>query len=298
MFCVVGADGFLGTEFIKLVLEKSEEKILALNHVAAVFPDSDRLENMSFELSDIQSAKAAAKALSHYTDIKILYLACVHNPDAIKRNPELAGHINTVCYEACLDELKGLDITKFIYASSDTVYGENRYGRPFLETDPLEPVNIYGTQKKAAEKITLSHGYSLVRLPYMSGESKTPRKKHFFDMLEDDLSAGRPIKMFTDYVRSCLSYAQSAEYIFRIFQSGTDERIINVCSDVPTDKYRIGLLIADYCGASHELVEACTSSDLGIFDEYRANILTMDNSLMKKIIGCDDKIELFYRKEN
>jgi len=298
LYCIVGADGFLGTEFLNCVLRNSSEFILAINHVGGVYPDSDRIRNLPFELSDEITARRVAEELSAYTDIKILHLACVHHPDVIKQNPERAGYLNTVCYEAFLEDLKGLDITKFIYASSDTVYGENRFDRPFRETDELMPVNIYGSQKKAAEEITLRHGFDVVRLPYMSGASATPRKKHFFDTLAENLRSGREISMLTDYVRSSLSYAQAADLIFRIFESGTEERIINVCADFPTDKYTIGLLIARWCGAPESLVKAVTSAELGIFDEYRANILTMDNSLMKRIIGCNEPIILNYGKEN
>lgn len=297
MYCIIGADGFLGSEFLDCVLKNSSEKILAFNHERGIYPDSERLKNSAFELSDNASAENAAKLLGEYNNIKILHLACVHNPDAIKNNPKRAEYINTVCYGSFLDKLSGLDISAFLYASSDTVYGENRYGRPFREDDELKPVNIYGSQKVAAEKITLDHGFGVIRLPYMSGESHTPRKIHFFDMLTRDLSEGKPIEMLTDYVRSCLSYSQAAELVFKIFESGTTEKIINVCADSPTDKYTIGLMAADYCGAPHGLVHAVTSSELGIFDEYRANILTMDNSLMKRVTAYNEPIELNYKKK-
>lgn len=297
IFCVFGADGFLGAEFLNVVINSTNEKIISFNHECGIFRDSDRIRNYKFELSDENSFSMAAEILKSCSNIKILHLACVHNPDAIKNNPTRAEYINTVCYGKFLDKLSGLDIKKFIYASSDTVYGENRYGRPFREYDELKPVNIYGSQKVAAEKITLDHGYCVVRLPYMSGESATPRKKHFFDILTDDLTSGKPIEMLTDYVRSCLSYSQSAELIYKIFETNTEEKIINVCADSPTDKYTIGLMAADYCGASHDLVHAVTSKELGIFDEYRANILTMDNSLMRSIIKITDPIELYYKKK-
>ncbi len=285
MFCIVGADGFFGSYFIRHIMESCSEKIVALNHNSPVFPDSPQLINVNFELSDNDSIKNAAQILSHYNNIKILFLAAVHNPDIVKINPERALYINTVCYENFLLEIKGLDIKKLFFASSDTAYGESTNNFVFTEKDIPAPVNIYGEQKLLGEKITLKHGYQIIRYSYLCGPSLTNRKKHFFDTITDTISGGENIYLFTDWKRPALCYKTAAEITNKLFEAEADEKIINVCSDTSLTKYEIGLKIAEHNHLKKELIIPVTKNELNIFTEKRADDIYMDNSLLKKLLN-------------
>jgi nucleoside-diphosphate-sugar epimerase len=48
------------------------------------------------------------------------------------------------------------NVRKVIYVSSVAVAGPSRIGRPVVETDPPNPVSIYGHSKAAGEKVALS----------------------------------------------------------------------------------------------------------------------------------------------
>lgn len=284
MFCVIGADGFLGSYFIRHILENSDEKIAALNHKEAVFPDSAQLTNMIFELSDEKSIKKAADLLSDFTDIKILFLAAVHNPDIVKKDPDNALYINTVCYNRFLESIKELDVTKLYYASSDTVYGESIDGYSFTEKDTPAPVNIYGEQKLQAEKITLKHGFSVIRYSALCGVSLTSRKNHFCDMVVNSVSEGKEFFLLTDWRRPALSYKDAAEITYRLFCKDISENIINICSDRIYSKYEIGLKLCEHGNFSKELLVPATKDELGVFSENRADDIYMDNSLIKSLL--------------
>ncbi len=293
MFCVAGADGFFGTYYISMLLRRTGSKILALNHSSPVFPDSERLTNVSFELSDAESRRRAAAALKDCRDINILFLASVHNPDIVRRDPERALHINTECYESFLEAVKELDIRRLIYASSDTVYGESTDGRAFSEKDAAVPVNIYGEQKLKAERITLDRGFSVVRYSYMLGPSLTARKKHFYDTVRDSLAEGEKFPLLTDWIRPAVSYTSASDITYRLFTSDKNEKIVNVCGDTLYSKYDIGLKIAEKDSLDSSLLVAATKKELGIFTEKRADTLSMDNSLLKAITG-EDFIDLVF----
>ena len=284
MFCVVGADGFLGSYFVRHIMENSNEKIIALNHREAVFPDSKQLINSDFELSDEKSIKNAASLLSDFSNIKILFLAAVHNPDIVKKDPDAALYINTVCYNKFLESIKELDIKKLYYASSDTVYGESLDSYSFTEKDIPTPVNIYGEQKLGAEKITLGHGFSVIRYSALCGISLTPRKNHFCDMVVNSINGGKEFFLLTDWRRHALSYKDAADITYRLFSKNIEEKIINVCSDRIYSKYEIGLKLCEHGNFDKNLLIPATKEELGVFSEKRADDIYMDNSLLKKIL--------------
>lgn len=288
MYCIAGADGFFGA-YILRYLRSRGESVVALNHRDAVFPDSDGLINMRFELTSRGDLDALHALLKGKRDIRIVYLIAAHSPDFVKAQPEKALYINSRAYEDFLTKLSDCDITRLYYASSDTVYGENKDDTPFTETSPLSPVNLYGEHKIRAEEITLGYGFSVARFSYMFAPSLT-HKKHFFDTLTDKLTAGESIRMFTDYIRSALLYPDAAEYLCRLADTDTNERIVNICADAPTSKYDIGLYAARTCGADPALVVPCLSSESGVFTERRAGRLTMSNERLKRILGTDAPI--------
>lgn len=288
MYCIAGADGFFGA-YIQRYLINAGESVLALNHGEAVFPDSPLVENRRFELTSAGDLRALADRLRKADDIRVIYLIAAHAPDFVKANPERAFYINSEAYRDFLTALSSCAVTKLYYASSDTVYGENRGEAPFTEDMPPAPINLYGEHKAEAERITLENGFSAVRFSYMFAPSLT-HKKHFFDTLTDKLQNGEPIRMFTDYIRSSLLYSDAAEYLCRLAASGSDERIVNICGDDPTSKYDIGLYAAKRVGADRRLVVPCLSTETGVFTERRAGTLTMSNGKLKKILGTDAPI--------
>lgn len=292
MICIVGADGFFGSYLQKYIISLPyNEHILSLNHSSAVFSDTENKTDVLFELHDSESVKRAAELISSYDDIKIIFLASVHNPDIVKKDPEKAEYINTVCYENFLKSISGADIKKLIYASSDTVYGESIDGYVFSEKDTPSPINIYGKQKLLAEEITKKYGYSVARYSYMCSPSLTSRKKHFFDDIASKLKNGEKVYMLTDWVRSALSYKTAAEITYNYLVKDTEEDTVNICADKAVSKYDIGLLIADFTGSDTDLVIPCTKKDLGIFSEKRADDIIMSNALSKRLsIAKDTKL--------
>ncbi len=284
MICIVGADGFFGSYMQKHILTHNEdEDIICFNHSEIPFSASKRVLNERFELWDKSSIENAARVLSSYEDIKILFLASVHNPDAVKKDPDGAQYINTVCYENFLKEISSLSIRRLIYASSDTVYGESTDGYLFTEKDSPSPINIYGRQKLMAEEITYKYSHTAARFSYMYAPSLLSRKKHFFDEVTDKLRRGEKIYMLTDWVRSALTYQSAAEITYNLLLSESEEKTVNICGNFPLSKYDIGLKAAKSVGCDNSLVVPATKKELNIFTEKRADEILMSNSLAKRI---------------
>lgn len=291
MYCIAGADGFLGAYLQRELLAKGET-VVALNHNAPVFPDGDNLYNLPFELTDKASMDAAEALLRRFDDIRMFYTIAVHAPDKVEADTDFAHYINHVLYADFLHKLSGCDITRLYYASTDNVYGESRNGKVFTEEDAPAPINAYGEQKAEAERITREQGFSVARFSYMFGPSLT-HKPHFFDVITQKLKAGLPVDMFTDFIRSSLSYPTAAHCLVRLTEADAKERVFNVCADKPTSKYDIGLFAADYCGADRSLVIPARGLDSGLFTAARAPSIVMSNARLKHAVGDASPIPSF-----
>ena len=153
----------------------------------------------------------------------------------------------------------------------------------------MNPVNIYGRNKAAAEAITIYSGRNVVRYPFLIAKSLSPNKKHFFDKIVDKLSNGEKVEMFEDSLRSSLDFDTAAELLIELCEKKEAvPNIVNICGDDDLSKYDVGLMIAEKYGFDKKLVVPISiESENSFFKTPRANSTLMDNSLLKSILNLE-----------
>lgn len=136
---LIGANGQLGTDIVKVFSKDSFFKILPLTR----------------EDIDVTDAKRTEKVLTSLNPDIIINTAAYHRVDEVEDNPEKAYFVNSVAQQrlAQLCESNGWTL---VYISTDYVYGLDGATRkkPYRETDAPGPVNIYGLSKLAGEYVT------------------------------------------------------------------------------------------------------------------------------------------------
>ncbi len=105
--------------------------------------------------------------------------------DLAESEPELAARVNAAAPAVLAEEARRLDAV-LVHYSTDYVFRGNRRGR-YRETDPPDPVNVYGATKLAGEAAVRTHERHLIlRTSWLF----SPRPRNFLStMLE--LAAGR-----------------------------------------------------------------------------------------------------------
>ncbi len=288
MILIVGC-GFLGSHLLKYVFSQTNESVLAtVRNIDSIIP-LEGTEYMRCDVTDRKDLTALAEKCGN-EPLTVFYFAACHNVDYVYENPDKARNINVEALKNFLDTVP--NIKKFFFASTDCVYGEGKYLKEkFSEISPLSPVNEYGRQKLEAETVVLSHGYTVLRLPFMVGPSLTA-KPHFYDNICSTLLAGETIEMIDGMKRSVLSYRQTAELIYSLSVLSEDmPRIVNVCSDTKLSKYEIGCILAKKLKVSMDLVKSISEEEgTKFFKDTRASYTVMDNSLLKSLLGLK-KIE-------
>ena len=281
--------GIFGRHLLR-ALPQDGETIVAVNAHTLQLPPSDHVVH---RVCDVRSAQDLADLASFCAGepLTVFYFAAMHNIDAVFADPAAAYAVNVDGLRAFLS--CGLSIRKLFFASTDCVYGENDAAHPlFAEGDPLRPVNVYGAQKAEAEGIVRSHGFTVLRFPFLFGPSLC-EKPNFYDSSVQKLRSGTPIEMIDGMTRSALSYRTAAELLVRLSQLPLPAGdTINVCGDRGCGKYEIGLMLAEKTGCPASLVHKLSMKEgERFFKDKRADCACMDNTKLKRLLGLQS-IEL------
>ena len=290
MYAVIGANGYLGSYLVKAILEETDERIIGTKTTLSGVEDTERIHWEACDVSDPESTSRLLDFLRAEKNVKIIYLAAYHHPDKVQKNPVYAWNINVTCLSAFINQARFAK--SIFYASTDSVYGDSINGHRFVETDPLNPANIYGHNKCAAEAVVIHAGFNVVRFPFLISPGIT--KKHFYDVIADSIRAGQPFEMSEDSYRSSLSFENAGRLLIRLMElPGPVPPIINICGDRDLSKYDVGLMIADQCGVSRDLIiPVSVAKAQENFETARAKSTLMDNSLCKKLLGLSS-IDIF-----
>lgn len=284
MILVVGS-GFLGSYVLKRFSQCTDEKILGTYRNEANIPAVAGVDFIKCDVTDKNdllnlSEKCRGEQLT------VFYFSACHNIDYLYQHPEEAEKINITALENFFGVMPQID--KLFFASTDCVYGEDG-GKRLSESSPLRPVNVYGEQKKRAENIVISRGFTAVRLPFMLGPSLSA-KKHFYDNIINKLSAGEESEMIDGLYRSVLSYEETADALYRLSLLPKEKLppAVNVCGDRLYSKYETGLAVALKNGLDPSPVKKISEKEgEKFFRDKRASSSDMDNSLLKSLLGIE-----------
>lgn len=148
---VTGGAGYVGSELVPALLEQGKEvRVLDLFiYGEEVFGEFNRHPNLKRMKGDIRDRTLLKKAFAG-TDA-VIHLACISNDPSFDLNPELGKSINLDAFDGILSSLENMDVMKFIYASSSSVYGI-RDEKAVYEDTQKEPLTDYSRYKLMCEE--------------------------------------------------------------------------------------------------------------------------------------------------
>jgi len=156
---ITGAAGFIGSNFIRYVLDNSDDEITvydALTYAGTKTNFTDIEDNPRFtfihgdicDRSTVSSSMPGHDAVIHFAAESHVDRSIVAPDEFIRTN---CDGTNVLC-----DIARETEITRFIHISTDEVYGSIDEGS-FRETDPLSPRSPYSASKAGSDLIALSH---------------------------------------------------------------------------------------------------------------------------------------------
>jgi len=171
---VTGGTGFIGSHLTEALIRKGVQVRCLLRKTS----DLKWLKGLPIEFvhGDCNDKTSLEKAVR---DVDwVFHLAGVTK--AIKEETyfEVNGLGTENLIRACLENNPRLQ--KFIYISSQAAAGPSRNGCNKKESDPCEPVSLYGRSKRVGEEFVLTHAHELPVLILRPPAVYGPREKDIF----------------------------------------------------------------------------------------------------------------------
>ncbi|MGH4121490.1 MAG: GDP-mannose 4,6-dehydratase [Clostridium sp.] len=171
---VTGGAGFIGSNLCDYLLKNNHKIIIIDNFNDFYNPEIKRFniteikntmklnnitdDNLILQEGDIRDTNFLKEVFTSYKIDVVVHLAAMAGVRPSIINPLLYNEVNIRGTLNLLDLCNEFGINKFIFASSSSVYGNNKK-LPFTETDPVDfPISPYAATKKSGE--LLCHVYS------------------------------------------------------------------------------------------------------------------------------------------
>ena len=206
---VTGAAGFIGSHLTERLL-RDGHAVMGIDSFDTFYDPQIKRRNIARALShpsfrlveaDIRNQAALEQAIEGDVDV-IVHLAARAGVRPSIEQPALYSDVNINGTVVLLEIARARHIKKFVFASSSSVYGNNKKV-PFSESDNVDfPISPYAATKKAGELIchTYHHLYGIgmtcLRFFTVYGPRQRPDLAiHKFARL---IEAGKPIPIYGD----------------------------------------------------------------------------------------------------
>ena len=262
---VTGGAGFIGSNFIRLVLNGDPEcEIVNLDKLTYAanlnnLKDVEKNPRYKFVKSDICDKNVVEK-LMEKVDTVVNFAAETHVDRSImSANPFITTNVSGTTN--LLEVARKNDIKKFIHISTDEVYGSINKAA-FTEDDKLNPSNPYSASKAATDMVAISffktYGIPIIITrttnnfgPYQHPEKLIP-KMIINAILDKELSVYGEGKNIRDW----LFVEDNCSGIRLLLEKGKNGEIYNIArGESNTSNVKIVKMILNKLGKSEKLIK-------------------------------------------
>jgi dTDP-glucose 4,6-dehydratase len=193
LILVTGAAGFLGREVVRQLHERGE-RVRAVDLVedpTEAPPDVERMQGDLVDPSFCRSAVPGVRAVIHSAAVQF------HTPGCPRFRIEPFFRRNAAMTRALLDASAEAGVKRFVFVSSDMVYGPPSPPRLLREDAPTRPVGPYGRSKVESEAHCRAargkfEDVTVLRPSVIIGPGRLGLMRKLFDMVR----TGRSVPMF------------------------------------------------------------------------------------------------------
>ncbi len=146
---LIGGGGYVGSALVPNLIDKGYE-VTVFDLFIYGKEVLDHHKNLKIIQGDIRNIKLLSDSIKGHD--AIIHLACISNDPSFELNPKLGKTINLDCFRPLVELAVKEKISRFIYASSSSVYGIKKE-KNVDESLDLEPLTDYSKFKVECEKI-------------------------------------------------------------------------------------------------------------------------------------------------
>lgn len=150
---VTGGCGFIGSGFVHFMLEESDVNIVSLDSlISGDSANIETSERCTTIMGDICNIALLEKTLNVHNVTEIVHFAALTHVTASFEDPQQYVRANIEGTLNLLDAVRKYgQVKRFVYISTDEVYGDGADGIEKIESSSLAPTNPYSASKLSAE---------------------------------------------------------------------------------------------------------------------------------------------------
>jgi len=201
---------------------------------------------------DITDASAVSRLCLEIKPDAVIHTAGAANVDFCQSHPEEGWLGNVEGTKNIITACRASKI-KLLHISSNAVYGGD--SPPYAEKSPMEPVNIYGQQKKESDDLVRNSGleWTIIRPILMYGWSRPWSRKDFLVWIIENLKAQKQISLVTDIFENPLSAEICARAIWKCVENNIIGEF-NLAGRETVNRYKLGQETAKVFGYDAGLI--------------------------------------------
>ncbi len=242
---VTGAAGFIGSNFVRMLLNRGERaRLIAfdkLTYAGNLGNLQDLLEahpdQLVFVKGDICDEDEVSAAWSEYGVNEVVHFAAESHVDRSILGSGPFIQTNVVGTQVLLDIARNKKADKFLYVSTDEVYGTLPEDKPeikFTEETPLQPNSPYSASKAAGDCLVRSYFHTF-HMPVLTTRcSNNYGPYHFPEKLiplfVTNLMEGKKVPLYGDglNIRDWLYVEDHCDAIWTVLNKGKFGEVYNV----------------------------------------------------------------------
>jgi dTDP-4-dehydrorhamnose reductase len=197
-------------------------------------------------------------------------------------DPVMARQLNVVS-AANVVALVRAARARLVHLSSDLVYSGRGSGN-YVETDPVDPVTVYGKTMVEAEALVQAAdpGAAILRISLPMGKSFN-RHAGAIDWIQSRFRHGRPATLYFDEVRSC-AYTADLNRVFERFLHGEEAGLFHLGGPRPITLYQIAQVVNRVGGYDPRLLRGCPRAMAGPMPPRAGNV-SMNSAKLAAALG-------------
>jgi dTDP-glucose 4,6-dehydratase len=260
---VTGGAGFIGSNFVKLLLGKKRKMQVKVLDKLTYAGNLDNLESVmkrrdfTFIKGDICNKKLLDEILPGI-DIIYNFAAETHVDRSILRAGSFI-RTDIVGTYTLLQKALEYEIPRFVQISTDEVYGSIAKGK-FRETDPIEPNSPYSASKSGADLLVrafnVTYGLPVIITRSSNNYGPFQHPEKFIPLFITNALEGAPLPLYGDgrNVRDWIHVEDNCRAIELVGRKGKIGEIYNIGADEEKENIYIARKIIELVGADEGLL--------------------------------------------
>ena len=263
---VTGSAGFIGANFVRLLLESTDELVVSLDALTY----AGNLDNIRDTLNDrhvfvhgnICDEALLEDVFTKYSIQSVIHFAAESHVDRSIMGSDPFIQTNIVGTQRLLDVSKKYSVNRFVHVSTDEVYGSLGMKDPaFTEDHPILPNSPYSASKASSDLLVRSYvetfGFPAIitRCSNNYGPYQFPEK--LIPLMIHNALNNKPLPVYGtgENIRDWIHVSDHVSGILAVYNHGVNGDVYNIGSECELSNIKVVRQILLLCSASEDLIE-------------------------------------------